>query len=128
MQMTRAQAWPLSSVMLILTATCSLGCSSDCTPIDTGGVVVDVRGAAACDQVSIVAIRDSTQSALDATGSFETDGGLICEYQGLIGQPGAYEVQLEIGGTPKSSQAVVLQKLDSCNVSSQLLEFDASSP
>jgi hypothetical protein len=106
----------------------ALSCSSDCAPVSSGGVVVTVTVASSCDAISIVATDGSNQYAIDATTAIESEGGVVCEFQGLTGHPGTFDLQLIENGQPTASQSVTLNKLDECNVSGKQVTFDASAP
>jgi hypothetical protein len=103
-----------------------IGCSSDCAPM-SGGVLVNVTGVTSCDTVTVSASDGSNNYSLEATGTSPSDGGLVCEFQGLNGHPGAFTVQVFVQGQLAASQPTTLQKLDECNVTAELVTFDLSS-
>lgn len=104
----------------------SLSCSSNCTPVDPGGVVVDVTGISDCARLSA--------SATDSAGTaftFETwpppkdsDAGAICSFLGLSGHAGTFTVTVVLDGEPASSQSVTVEHTDSCNIAGKLVQVD----
>jgi len=93
----------------------------------SGGLLVNVTGAASCDTVTVSATDGSNQYPLEASGTGTSDGGTVCEFQGLNGHPGTFTVQVFVQGQLAASQPAALQKLDACNVTSELVTFDVSS-
>ena len=118
----------LTRLILLAALGFALSCSSDCAPVSSGGVVVTVTGASSCDAISVVATDGSNQYAIDATTAIESDGGAVCEFQGLTGHPGTFDLQLIENGQTTASQSVTLDKLDECNVSGKKVTFAASAP
>jgi hypothetical protein len=118
----------LTRLVVLATWGFALSCSSDCVPVNSGGVVVDVIGVSSCDKLSITATDGSSQYPFDATTVSGSDGGIVCEFQGLNGHPGTFELQLTIDGQPTASQSVTLDKLDECNVSAKSVTFVANPP
>ena len=103
-----------------------IGCSSDCAPM-SGGLLVNVTGVASCDTVTVSATDGSNQYPLEASETGTSDGGTVCEFQGLNGHPGTFTVQVFVQGQLVASQPATLQRLDACNVTSELVTFDATS-
>lgn len=102
-----------------------IGCSSDCTPL-TGGLLVSVTGVASCDTVTVSASDGSNQYPLEVSGTGTSDGGNVCEFQGLNGHPGTFTVQVFVQSQLVASQPATLQRLDACNVTAELVTFDVS--
>ena len=102
-----------------------IGCSSDCTPM-TGGLLVNVTGVASCDTVTVSASDGGNQYPLEASGTGTSDGGTVCEFQGLNGHPGTFTVQVFVQGQLADSQPATLQRLDACNVTSELITVDVN--
>ncbi len=106
----------------------SVGCSSNCAPTETGGVLVDVRGVTDCTRLSVTASDASGVIPLDAWPSPESDAGVVCSFRGLASRSGTYAVDVSLDGSVVASQTATLEQLDSCNVSSELLTFNLSQP
>jgi len=113
------------SVALFAIGLSTIGCSSDCTPT-SGGLLVNVTGAASCDTVTVSATDGRNRYPLEVTGTSTSDGGAVCEFQGLNGHPGTFTVQVFVQDQLADSQTTTLQKLDECNVTAQALTFDVS--
>jgi hypothetical protein len=106
----------------------SAGCSSDCAPIDNGGVLVDLIGASNCNSVSVVATDGTSQFEFENWPSTDADGGTLCSFRGLTGHTGTFTVNVSLNGNVVASQSVTLERMDACNLAGKSLEFDLSQP
>jgi hypothetical protein len=110
---------PLATLLVFAT-----GCSSDCAPTDTGGVLVEVSGESDCARLGVTATDGNEQFPFDVWPASETDGGPVCSFRGLAGHSGTFVISVSLDGQVVDSRTVTVERLDSCNVSSKLLTFD----
>ncbi len=85
-----------------------------------------MTGVSSCDMITVAATDGSNLYAFAASTVSELDGSTLCEFQGLTGHPGTFDVQMSVDGQPRDSQSVTLDKLDECDVSAKLITFDAT--
>ncbi len=124
----KRRVWKRKTTILLVFVMIGTGCSSDCAPIDDGGVIVDIVGASSCDGVTVAANDGARQYEFDSWPPPNTDGGMICSFRGLTGRTGTFTVSVSSGGSVVKSQSVTLERADACNFAGKSLEFDLSQP
>lgn len=103
----------------------SIACSSNCTPIDDGGVLVDVTGIADCTRLTASARDASGEHALDTFPTPErSDAGTLCSFLGIRGYTGTFTITVTLDGAPAASESVTLAHTDSCNIAGEYVKFD----
>jgi uncharacterized membrane protein len=122
----KRQVWNGKTLAALAFVAVSGGCSSDCAPIDNGGVIVDITGASNCGSVSIAATDGVGQFEFDTWPATDADGGPLCSFRGLSGHTGTFTINVSVDGNVVASQSVTLERVDACNFSGKALEFDLS--
>ena len=107
----------------------AISCTSNCTPIEDGGVLVDVTGIADCTRLSAIARDASGEYTLDTFPPPDSiDAGTLCSFLGIRGYTGTFSVTVTLDGNPAATQAVTLARTDSCNIAGQYVKVDLASP
>ena len=122
------QVWKGKTTTYLVFVMIGTGCSSDCAPIDNGGVIVDILGASSCDSVSVAATDGGGQYEFDSWPPPSTDGGITCSFRGLTGHTGTFTVNVTLDGNVVESRSVTLERTDACNLAGKSLEFDLNQP
>lgn len=122
------QVWSRKTRATLVFVMISAGCSSDCAPIDDGGVIVDIFGAPNCESVSVAATDGAGQFEFENWPATDADGGTLCSFRGLTGHTGTFTVSVSLDGAVVASQSVTLKRIDACNLSGKALDFDLSQP
>jgi hypothetical protein len=114
-----------ASILAALLPVLSTACTSNCAPIENGGVLVDVTGIADCTRLSVTAKDSSATYAFDTWPAPDgADAGAICSFFGVSGHTGTFTVTVFLDGQSASSQEVTLERTDACNISGKLVNLD----
>jgi len=98
-------------------------CESECVPM-SGGVLVNVDGAASCDDVAVIVSEGGREFPIERTSAVPMDGAVRCEFHGLQGRTGSFNLTVFVEGQVAASQVVTLQKIDDCNVSAEKVAIE----